>query len=174
MQEYGRRAGTENVPAIVGGGVAAELAARELPSRMAHTARLQQALWTGLQARIPCCRLNGPAPGPERLSTNLNLSFEFVEGEGVALAADLQGIAMASGAACVTQTFKAAPVLLALGLDPALAQGNVILSLGQDNTDNEVNYVLEKLPAIVAKLRGMSPMWAEFLQGTVVSKLAPS
>lgn len=156
-QENGLRAGTENVPAIVGAGVAADAAGRELSARGAHVARLQRALWDGLRTRVPQVRLHGPEPGPQRLPTNLNLSFEGVEGEGVALAADLQGIAMASGAACVTQALEVSPALLAIGVDRAVARGNVILSLGKDNTDSEIGYVLEKLPAVVSKLRRMSP-----------------
>jgi cysteine desulfurase len=170
-QEGGRRAGTENVAALVGAGVAAELAARDLPLRRAHTARLQQGLWDGLRPRMACTKLNGPEPGPGRLPTSLNLRVEFVEGEGVALAADLQGIAIASGAACATQAMKVSPVLTAIGLDRSLAQGNLLLSLGKDNTEEDVAYVVDKLPAIVAKLRGMSPLWAEYQQGRIPSIL---
>src|SRR5439155_3688990 len=90
VQEGGRRAGTENVPGIVGAGVAAELAARDLTKRAEHTARLQQRLWESLRTKISHLKLNGPQPGPKRLSTNLNLSIEFVEGEGVMLLADMQ------------------------------------------------------------------------------------
>lgn len=173
VQEGGRRAGTENVPAIVGAGVAAEIAQSELPQRMAHTARVQRALWDGLKAKIPYVKLNGPEPGPKRISTNLNISFEFVEGEGLALMADMQGIAVASGAACVSKALKVSPVLMAIGLDHALAQGNIILSLGKDNTDEEMDYVLATLPGIVSRLRGLSPMWDEFQRGMIDSIISP-
>ena len=162
VQEGGRRAGTENVPAIVGAGVAAEMAARELPARIAHIANLQQRLWKGLSANIPHLRLNGPLPGPKRLCTNVNLSFQFVEGEGVVLLGDMQGIALASGTACVSKALKVSPVLTAIGLEHSLAQGAVILSLGKDNTSDEIDCVIETLPKIVSKLRGMSPLWDEF------------
>jgi cysteine desulfurase len=173
VQEGGRRAGIENVPAIVGAGVAAEMAAREVTRRSAHTARLQKKLCHGLRTRIPYTKLNGPEPGPDRLPTNLNLSFEFIEGEGVALMADLQGIALASGAACVSKALKVSPVLTAIGLPPALALGNILLSLGQKNTEEDVEYVLDRLPKIVAKLRGMSPLWEDFQQGQIESVVSP-
>jgi len=158
VQEGGRRAGTENVPGIVGAGVAAELAARDLTKRAEHTARLQQRLWESLRTKISHLKLNGPQPGPKRLSTNLNLSIEFVEGEGVMLLADMQGIAMTSGTSCVSKALKISPVLSAIGLEHGLGQGAVILSLGKDNTEEEMDYVIETLPKIVTKLRGMSPV----------------
>ena len=173
VQEGGRRAGTENTPAIVGAGVAAELAQKELPERVAHTARLQKRLWDGLRTKVPYVKLNGPEPGLNRISTNLNLSIEFVEGEGVMLLCDVQGIALASGTSCVSKAIKVSPVLTAIGVDHALAQGAVILSLGKDNTDEEIDYVLETLPKVVAKLRGMSPMWDEFERGMVKSLIGP-
>jgi len=95
-QENGRRAGTENVPAIVGAGVAAAVAQRDVGARVAHTAGLQRRLWDGLQTRVPCLRLNGPVPGPQRLSTSLNFSAEFIEGE-----------AQCSGATCTA--FRSPP-----------------------------------------------------------------
>lgn len=174
MQEGGRRAGTENVPAIVGAGVAAEVALRELPRRIGHTARLQRRLWEGLQQRIDYLRLNGPEPGSRRLGTNLNVSAEFVEGEGWMLLADVNGIAVASGTSCVSKALKISPVLAAMGLDPALAQGSILLSLGQDNTEDEMDYVIETFAKIVDKLRGMSPTWDEFQRGTIDSVLRPS
>ena len=162
VQEGGRRAGTENVPAIVGAGVAAEIASREMPERISQTARLQKRLWEGLRGKIPHIQLNGPEPGTRRLSTNLNVSLEFIEGEGVTLLADMNGIAVASGAACVSKALKVSPVLTAIGLDPVLAQGNILLSLGKDNSEADIDYALEVFPKIVAKLRGMSPLWDEF------------
>jgi cysteine desulfurase len=171
IQEGGRRAGTENVPAIVGAGVAAEYAQKELQQRIAHTARLQRKLWEGLKANIPHIKLNGPDLGATRISTNLNISFEFIEGEGIALLADLHGIAIASGAACVSKSLKISPVLTAIGLEHGLAQGNIIMSLGKDNTDKGIDHVIETFPKIVTKLRGMSPMWDEFERGTIDSRI---
>ena len=173
VQEGGRRAGVENVPAIVGAGVAAEMAARELPERVAHTARLQQRLWEGLRARIPYLRLNGPEPGPRRLSTNLNLSAEFVEGEGLLLMLDTRGIAVAAGTSCVSKALKVSPVLQAIGLNHALGQAAILLSLGRDQTDADIDYVLETVPQVVSTLRDMSPMWDEFKRGMIDSDISP-
>jgi len=168
-QEGGRRAGVENIPAIVGAGLAAEIAGRELPERSAHVTRLQQKLWEGLREKIPHLKLNGPPPGPQRIGTNLNISAEFVEGEGLLLMLDARGIAVASGTSCVSKSLKVSPVLNAIGLDQALGQAAIMLTLGKDNTDAEIDRVLEILPQVVARLRGMSPMWDEFQRGAVKS-----
>jgi cysteine desulfurase len=173
VQEGGRRAGTENIPAIVGAGVAGEIASRELPRRIAHTARLQRRLWDGLKVKIPHIRLNGPEPGPHRVSTNLNISAEFVEGEGLLLMLDTRGIAVASGTSCVSKALKMSHVLSGIGLDLALGQAAILLSLGEGNTDAEIDYVLETLPQIVSRLRGMSPLWDEFQRGLVDSAGSP-
>ena len=173
VQEGGLRAGTENVPAIVGAGLAAEMAARELPERTAHTAGLQQTLWDGLKIHVEYVRLNGPEPGPRRSSTNLNLSVEFIEGEGLALALDLQGIAVASGPSCVSQSLKISPVLTAIGLGHSLAQGNIILSLGRENTAEEIDFVVKIFAKAVDKLRSMSPMWDDFQRGLADSLIKP-
>lgn len=174
IQEGGRRAGTENVPAIVGGGVAAEVALKALPARIEHTARLQKRLWEGLRSQIPYIKLNGPVPGPLRISTNLNLSTEFIEGEGQLLLCDLNGIAVASGSSCVSKSLKISHVLGAIGLDHALAQGNIIMTLGKDNTDEDIDYTVETFAKIVTKLRGMSPMWDEFQRGIIDSVISPT
>jgi cysteine desulfurase len=160
-QEGGRRAGVENVPGIVGAGVAMEIAQRELPRRAAHCARLQKRLWDGLRAAVPRLTLNGPEPGPRRSPVNLNISTAGTEGEGQLLLLDTRGIAVASGSACVTKSLRASHVLEAIGLDPALAQAAIILSLGQDNTDEDIDYVLEVFPKVAEKLRAMSPSWKE-------------
>lgn len=174
VQEGGRRAGTENVPAIVGAGVAAEIALRDMDSRIAHTSKLQHRLWNGLKSRIPYVKLNGPEPGPDRISNNLNISTEFIEGEGQLLLLDVNGIAVASGSSCVSKSLKISHVLAAIGLDHALAQGNLILTLGKDNSAEDVDYVVDRFAAIVDKLRGMSPMWEEFQRGIIDSVIAPT
>lgn len=174
VQEGGRRAGTENVPAIVGGGLAAEISLTELPRRMAHTTALQHRLWDGLRSKIPYIKLNGPEPGPKRIPTNLNLSTEFIEGEGQLLLCDLNGISVASGSSCVSKSLKISHVLSAIGLDHALAQGNIIMTLGMANTEEDVDYTIETFAAIAAKLRGMSPMWDEFQRGLIDSVIAPT
>jgi cysteine desulfurase len=173
VQEGGRRAGTENIPAIVGAGVAAEIALAELPARRAHVALLQERLWDGLSARIPFIKLNGPVTGPDRAPTNINISTEFIEGEGQLLLCDMNGIAVASGSSCVSKSLKISHVLSAIGLDHALAQGNLIISLGKDNTAEDMDYVVDTFARIVTKLRAMSPMWDEFEKGVIDSVIAP-
>ncbi|MDB6052858.1 MAG: cysteine desulfurase NifS [Verrucomicrobiales bacterium] len=174
VQEGGRRAGTENIPAIVGAGLAAQIAQEELSVRIAHTATLQNRLWNGLREKVEYIKLNGPEPGPERISTTLNLSTEFIEGEGQLLLCDMNGIAVASGSSCVSKSLKISHVLAAIGLDHALAQGNIIMSLGKDNTAEEVDYVVETFVKIADRLRGMSPMWDEFQRGVIDSVIKPT
>jgi len=173
VQESGRRAGTENVPAIVGAGVASESALQGLAERITHTATLQKRLWNGLRENIPYIKLNGPELGPGRISTTLNISTEFIEGEGQLLLCDMNGIAVASGSSCVSKSLKISHVLAAIGLDHALAQGNLILSLGKDHTGEEMDYVVEAFSRIVTRLRGMSPTWDEFQKGIIDSAIAP-
>jgi cysteine desulfurase len=161
-QEHGLRAGTENVPSIVGAGAAAELASRDLGGRVRHTSALQQHLWNRLEQRINAIHLNGPQPGPQRLSTNLNVSFECVEAEGLVLLLDLQGIAIHSGPSCVTKDLKIPPALVAIGLHPDLAKGAVLFSLGAETTEAELDHAVEALAGAVTKLRSMSPAWENF------------
>lgn len=161
-QEHGLRAGTENIPAIVGAGAAAELARRNLGERVEHTTALQGRLWSLLRQRIERIRLNGPDPGPQRLPTHLNVSFEFVEAEGLVLLMDLQGVALHSGPSCVTKDLKIPPALLAIGLQPDLAKGAILFSLGAENTAVEVDHTIEALIGAVSKLRSMSPAWEDF------------
>jgi cysteine desulfurase len=174
VQEGGRRAGTENVPAIIGAGVAAEIAVREMPQRIAHVGMLQKRLYDGLFKHIEYLKLNGPVPGPDRICNQLNLSTEFIEGEGQLLLLDHLGIAVASGSSCVSKSLKVSHVLSAIHLDHALAQGNIIMSLGKDNTVEDVDYVIETFPKIVHKLRNMSPMWKEFEEGVIDSVIKPT
>jgi cysteine desulfurase len=173
VQEGGLRAGVENVPTIVGAGVVCEIAARELPKRAAHVAKLQRRLWDGIRERVPYVKLNGPEPGPRRTGTSLNVSVEFVEGEGLLLMLDTQGIAVASGMSCASKALKVSHVLTAMGIEHTLAQGSIQLSLGKDNTDADIDAVLDTLPKIVEKLRGMSPLWDEFQRGTIDSVISP-
>ena len=152
VQQGGLRAGTENLAAIVGAGAGAALPAIEVTP-------LQQQLHGGLLERIEQMTLNGPKPGPDRLPTQLNYSLAGLEGEGLALALDMQGVAIASGAACVTQNLALPPALAAIGLDAAQAKGNVLLSLGRDTTTADVDHVLEIIDKQVDKLRTLSPTW---------------
>ncbi len=174
VQENGRRAGTENVPAIVGGGLAAEIALAKMPARIELTAKLQKRLWDGLKTKVEYIKLNGPLPGPDRITTNLNISTEFIEGEGQLLLCDMNGIAVASGSSCVSKSLKISHVLGAIGLDHALAQGNIIMTLGEANTEEDVDYVVDTFAKIVTKLRVMSPMWDEFKNGVIDSVIAPT
>jgi cysteine desulfurase len=174
VQEGGRRAGTEDVPAIVGAGVAAEIAVRDMAARVEHVAKLQKRLYDGLWKHIPYMKLNGPVPGPLRICNTLNLSTEFIEGEGQLLLLDHMGVAVASGSSCVSKSLKVSHVLSAIKLDHALAQGNIIMSLGKDNTVEEVDYVVETFGKIVERLRGMSPMWKEFEEGVIDSVISPT
>ncbi len=173
VQENGRRAGTENVPAIVGGGLAAELARKEMPGRVERVQKLQKRLMDGLSARVPYLKINGPPCGPLRSPVNVSLAAEFVEGEGQLLLLDHQGICVASGGSCVSKSLKVSHVLTAIGLDHALAQGSIIMTLGKDNTEEEIDYVIETMAKVVEKLRGMSPMWDEFQHGKIDSTVAP-
>ena len=151
-QEDGFRAGTENLPVIIGAGAAAALPPIEVSA-------LQRQLHEGLLKTIGPLRPNGAALGAGRLPTHLNYSIDGIEGEGLALALDLQGIAIASGAACVTKNLAVPPALTAIGLDAASAKGNVLLSLGRDTTAADIDHVLEVIPKQVDKLRSLSPAW---------------
>jgi cysteine desulfurase len=155
-QERKWRAGTENVPGIVGLGKAAELAVRELPQRIKHLTQLRDLLIEGIMEKIDHVRLNGHRT--QRLPGNANFCFEFVEGESLLLNLDLAGIAASSGSACTSGSLEPSHVLTALGIPPEIAHGSLRLTLGRNNTREDVEYVLSVLPDIVAKLRAMSPL----------------
>jgi len=152
-QEFELRAGVENIPAIVGAGVAAELAG----DLRGDVAELQAELWRRIQDGIPDSRLNGPAPdgGRDRIINSLNISFAGVEGEGVALAADMRGLAIAAGPACRGRSLKASPTLKAIGLDDELARANVLLSLGRETTREEIAAAVGILSRVVERLRSL-------------------
>lgn len=152
-QERGFRAGTENVPAIVGLGKAVEIARANLAENAARMTALRQRLIDGLMERVPGTRLNGHPT--QRLPGNVNLSFDKVEGEALLLRLDLMGVAGSSGSACTSGTLDPSHVLLALGLTPAQANGALRLSIGTDTTREEIDAVLEILPPIVEDLRRM-------------------
>ncbi len=157
-QERNFRAGTENIPGIVGLGKAVELAEAEMDTEMPRLARLRDQLIRGLQERIPHIKLNGH---PElRVATNVNFSFLFVEGESLLLLLDLQGIAASSGSACTSGSLDPSHVLLAMGLPHEVAHGSVRMTLGRDNTEEDIREVLEELPPMVNRLREMSPLKA--------------
>ena len=155
-QEKRRRAGTENVPAIVGLGKAVELAGQEMDKEIERLAGLRDKLIKGLMERIDHIRLNGHPK--KRLPNNVNVSVDFVEGESMLLNLDLEGVCASTGSACSLASLEPSHVLLALGLSPEQAHGSLRFTLGRENTEADVERVLEVLPAIVAKLRAMSPL----------------
>lgn len=152
-QERGFRAGTENVPAIVGLGKAVEMAQANLTRNAAQVMRLRDRLISGLMERVPGARLNGHPT--ERLPNNVNISFDRVEGEALLLRLDLVGVAGSSGSACTSGAIDPSHVLLALGLTPAQANGALRLTLSIDTTEDEIDAVLDILPPIVEDLRRM-------------------
>jgi cysteine desulfurase len=156
-QERGRRAGTENVPGIVGFGKAAELALPEMPEEAKRLTDLRDKLITGLLHHIDNVRLNGHPQ--QRLPNNVNLSIDFVEGESMLLNLDMQGICASTGSACSSGSLEASHVLLALGLKHEQAHGSLRFALGKWTTGEEIDRVLEVLPGIVTKLRAMSPLY---------------
>src|SRR5208337_3722462 len=154
IQEGGRRAGTENVPAIVGMGKAAEIAALEMPARMEHCRQLRDALIGGV-LKTPNVYLTGH--DEKRLPHHSSFVVEFIEGEAMLLMLSMKGILSASGSACSSRALKSSPVLLSLGIPAALAQGSIVFSLGTDNSMEDIEYFSEEFPQVVKKLRDMSP-----------------
>jgi cysteine desulfurase len=156
-QERERRAGTESVANIVAFGMAAQLAQRERPDRNEHTGRLRDRFERGVSELIGEVCFNGD---PEyRLPHLSNISFRFIEGEGLLINLDMQGIAVSTGSACSSGTLEPSPVIRALGRDDELARGAIRFSFGKDNSDEDVDYVLEVLTAAVERLRNLSPLY---------------
>ena len=157
IQEGGRRAGTEDVPAVVGLGEAARIAEEEMEQRSAHVRALRDRLHDGLFERIPHLHLNGH---PERrLPTHESVCVEYVEGEAMILFLVREGVCASSGSTCSSRALKASHVLLACGLDPAVAQGSIQFTLGRENTSEEIEKVLNVLPEVAKCLRAMSPIY---------------
>lgn len=161
-QERGRRAGTENVAGIVALGKAIEMATESLEDHVQRMLPMRDRLIDGL-LKIPYSRLNGPT-GDKRLSNNVNVIFEFIEGEGILLNLDFEGICGSSGSACTSGSLDPSHVLLAIGLPHEIAHGSLRLSLGDFNTMDEVEKVLEVTPGIIEKLRSYSPLWLNHLK----------
>ena len=159
IQERGRRAGTENVPAIAGFGKACEVAAGEMDKNIKYVSGLRDKLIKGINENIKNVKLNGHPT--ERTPGNVHFSFEFIEGESILLMLNLEGIAAASGSSCASQALKSSHVLIAMGLSPTMAQGSILFSLGKYNTPEEVGSVIEVLPPIADRLRKMSPLYKE-------------
>jgi cysteine desulfurase len=159
IQEGGRRAGTENVPAIVGLGKAAEMARAQIPDRIKHLVPLRDRLLKELPASIPDVVVTGH---PEnRLPGHASFCVEFIEGEAMLMMLNAKGVAVSSGSACTSRALKASHVLLAMGLSHELAQGSILLTLGTENTMEDIDYLLEIMPPIVDRLRQMSPLYSK-------------
>ena len=155
-QEKRRRAGTENVPGIVGLGVAAELALEEIEEEAGRLRQLRDRLVEGLKERIKHIHFNGHPV--KRLPNNVNICVEYVEGESMVLNLDLEGICVSTGSACTSSNLEPSHVLSSMGLPPELAHGSLRFTLGKWTTNEDIDRVLEVLPRIVAKLRAMSPL----------------
>lgn len=161
-QERGKRAGTENVPAIVGLGVAIEAATRNIAEKAAVITPRRNRLIDGI-LKLPYTRLNGDRD--RRLPGNLNISIEGIEGESLLLMLDMNGICASSGSACTSGSLDPSHVLLSLGLKHAVAHGSMRLSIEEDVTDEDIDYILEVIPKIVERLRSMSPVWERMIKG---------
>ena len=161
-QERKRRAGTENVPGIVGLGTAARLAAETMEERISKETRLRDHLIERVLAEIPYCRLNGHRT--DRLPNNANFSFQFIEGESLLIMLDGKGICASSGSACTSGSLDPSHVLLAIGLPHEIAHGSLRLTLSEQTTEEELDYVVDSLKEIVTKLREMSPLYEDFIK----------
>lgn len=171
VQEFSKRAGTENVPAIVGFGAACDLAAAEMRQNAAKMQILRDKLINGLKEKIKFIYLNGPVEN--RLPNNVNFSIEFVEGEALFLLLDAKGIMAASGSSCASKSLKMSHVLTALEVDTAVGQGSIVFTLSKYNTVEEIDYVINEFPAIVERLRQMSPLYDHFMKTGERMKAGP-
>ncbi|QHQ62022.1 cysteine desulfurase NifS [Anaerocolumna sedimenticola] len=163
-QERHRRAGTENVPAIVGLGKAVEIAMETLEERQQKEIELRDKLIKRILSEVTYVRLNGHRT--KRLPNNANFSFQFIEGESLLIMLDMQNICASSGSACTSGSLDPSHVLLAIGLPHEIAHGSLRLTLCEDNTEEEMDYVVEKIKEIVEKLRSMSPLYEDFVKGS--------
>ena len=162
-QERGRRASTENVAGIVGLGVAIELASSRMKSASDRISRLRDMLIDGVMKAVPHAKLNG-APSGDRLPNNANFSFIGIEGETMLLDLDRAGIYGSTGSACSSGSLDPSHVLMAIGLSHELAHGSLRLTLGEETTEEDIQYVLSVLPGIVKERREMSPLWEDYLK----------
>ena len=164
-QEKGRRGGTENTPSIIGLGKACELAARHLETENTMVRQLRDTLEASLLSHITKCRVNGDTE--QRLPNTTNISFEYVEGEGILLLMNEFGICASSGSACTSGSLQPSHVLRAMGVPFTMAHGSIRFSLSIYNTQAEIDAVIEKLPPIIERLRSMSPYWTAVNQSCV-------
>lgn len=161
-QERKRRAGTENVPGIVGYGVAAKMAAETMAERTAKEVELRDYLIGRITSEIPYCRLNGHPV--KRLPNNCNISFRFIEGESLLIMLDMEGIAASSGSACTSGSLDPSHVLLAIGLPHEIAHGSLRLTLSAETTKEDIDTTVEAIKRIVERLRNMSPLYEDFIK----------
>ena len=161
-QERKRRAGTENVPGIVGLGKAVELASGSMDERAEKERELRDYLIRRIEEEIPYCRLNGDRE--KRLPNNVNFSFRFIEGESMLIMLDMKGICASSGSACTSGSLDPSHVLLAIGLPHEIAHGSLRMTLGADTRKEDLDYVVEQLKEIIEQLRGMSPLYEDFIR----------
>lgn len=161
-QERKRRAGTENVPGIVGLGKAVELAAASVKERMERETEIRDYMIARIEKEIPYCRLNGDRV--KRLPNNVNFSFRFIEGESLLIMLDMKGICASSGSACTSGSLDPSHVLLAIGLPHEIAHGSLRITLSEETTKEDVDYVVDNLKEIVKQLRGMSPLYEDFVK----------
>lgn len=161
-QERGRRAGTENVPAVAGLGAAVRIAFDNMDERTEKISELRDYLMERIEREIPHCRLNGHRT--KRLPNNVNYSFQFIEGESLLMMLDMKGICASSGSACTSGSLDPSHVLLAIGLPHEIAHGSLRLTLSGENTKEEMDYVVDSLKEIVARLRQMSPLYEDFIK----------
>ncbi len=156
-QERNRRGGTENVASIVGLGTAIEEATKDIEPRMEKIREKRDRIIDTILSTVPKCRLNGGRD--KRLAGNVNISFEAVEGEALLLRLDMMGICGSSGSACTSGSLDPSHVLMAIGLPHEIAHGSLRLSINEDTTDEDVDYILECVPKVISTLRAMSPIW---------------
>jgi cysteine desulfurase len=159
IQENGRRAGTENVPGIIGFGTAAALAKKELPEKIDHVRKLRDRLVEGILKKVEKVTYTGHPQN--RLPGHASFCFEAIEGEALIFMLAQNGIYANTGSACASKALKTSPVLGAIGLRADLAQGSTVFTIDAGNTETEIDYVLEKLPQVVDRLRALSPIWGK-------------
>ncbi len=161
-QERSRRAGTENVPGIVGFGAAAARAMATMRERTEYEIQLRNYLISEIEAKIPYCRLNGDRE--KRLPNNVNFSFKFIEGESLLIMLDMKGICASSGSACTSGSLDPSHVLLAIGLPHEIAHGSLRLTISEETTKEEIDFTVATIAEIVEKLRAMSPLYEDFMK----------
>lgn len=168
-QEKKRRGGTENVPGIVGFGHAIEMAIENMEEASVKQIELRDYLFKEVKKKIPFCKINGHRE--KRLPNNMNISFEFIEGESMLILLDMKGICASSGSACTSGSLDPSHVLLAIGLPHEIAHGSLRISLGEENTKEEIDILIEALVGIIKRLRDMSPLYEDYVKGKVKAML---